>query len=289
MPKLILLPVRGQASDAPAYATALAAARLFDGHISVLHVRPDVQRDVAALAAADMGMATGLEATLTRLEVEANAREQAAVAAWRGFAGRNAIVLEDRPGTPGLSTEFLTETGNEADWVAEHGRTVDLVVAGRGESGSALDVIEAALLDTGKPVLIAAAAVPTSGPTLDGTVAIAWKDCKEAAAAVSAALPFIRRAGRVLIFTVDEGADQADRSPARLAHALRWHNGNVAVKLLPKDTRPPATALLAAVTSIGCDLLVMGGYGHARLREAVFGGFTLAVLDDAPLPVLMAH
>ncbi len=289
MPKLILLPVRGLPSDAPAYATALAAARLFDGHITALHIRPDVQRDVAALAAADMGMATGLEATLTRLEKEANVREQAAVAAWRDFAGRNAIVLAERPGSPGLSTEFLTETGNEADWVAEHGRLADLVVAGRGDNGSGLDVIEAALLDTGKPVLIAAATEPEPGPALDGTVAIAWKNTKEAAAAVSAALPFIRRASRVVIFTVDEGGDQADRSPARLAHALRWHNGEVEVKLLPKDASSPAAALLAAAASSGCNLLVMGGYGHARLREAVFGGFTLAVLDDSPLPVLMAH
>lgn len=289
MPKLILLPVRGRASDVPAYVTALAAASLFDGHIVALHIRPDVQRDVAALAAADMGMATGLEATLTRLENEANVREQAAAAAWRDFAGRNAIILADRPGSPGLSTEFLTETGNEADWVAEHGRLADLVVAGRGESGSGLDVIEAALLDTGKPVLIAAATAPASGPALDGTVAIAWKNSREAAAAVSAALPFIRRARRVVIFTVDEGVDPPDRSPAHLAHALRWHNDDVVVKLLSKDTRAPAAALLAAAASTGCDLLVMGGYGHARLREAVFGGFTLAVLDDAPLPVLMAH
>jgi nucleotide-binding universal stress UspA family protein len=289
MPKLMLLPVRGDASDAAPYATALAAARLFEGHITALHVRPDVQRDVAALAASDMGMATGLDATLIRMETEADAREQAAAAAWRDITERHGVVATDQPGSPGVTTEFLTEVGYEADWVAEHGRLTDLVVAGRGHAGSALDAIEAALLETGKPVLIAPAEVAASGPVMDGTIGIAWKDCKEAAAAVSAGMAFIRRAKRVLIFSVDEGSERTDRSPARLAHALRWHNTNVAVKLLPKDGRPPATALLAAAAELGCDLLVMGGYGHARLREAVFGGFTRAVLDHAALPVLMAH
>lgn len=292
MPKLILLPAAGRPADAPAYATALAAARLFEGHITVLHVRVDVQREVAALAAADMGMATGLDATMARLEQEAEERERAAAAGWRAFCEQNAVVVAERPGPAGVTAEFLAETGREADWVAAHGRTADLVVAGRGREGGVanLDVIEAALLDTGKPVLIAPDQMPASGfAPLDGTVGIAWKDTKEAAAAVSAALPFIRRARRVLIFTVDEAADPPDRSPARLAHALRWHNANVAVKLLPKSTRAPAVVLLEAAAEMACGLLAMGGYGHARLREAVFGGFTRAVLDDAPLPVLMAH
>jgi nucleotide-binding universal stress UspA family protein len=292
MPKFILLPVSGLAADAAAYATALAVARLFDGHLAILHVRPDVQREIAALAAADMGMAAGLDATLARLEQEAASRARVAEEAWRQFHEAHHIAPSDQPGSAGITTEFLTETGIEADWVATCGRAADLVVAGRSRDGEAgaLDMIEAALLETGRPVLIAADPASSAAPiVLDGTIGIAWKDDKQASAAVSAALPFIRRAKRVLIFTVDEGHDPADRSATRLAHTLRWHNDNVAVKLLPRGTRPPASVLLEAATEIGCDLLVVGAYGHGRLREAVFGGFTRAVLDAAPLPVLMAH
>jgi nucleotide-binding universal stress UspA family protein len=284
MPKLILLPVRGDASDRQAYATALAAARLFDSHIAVLHVTPDVEREMAALAAADMGTATGMDATLSRLEADAEVREQAAAAAWRVFGKQAGIAMTDRPGEAGVTTEYLTEIGDSADWVAEHGRVADLVVTARGDDATGLDLIEAALLNTGRPVLVAYG----DQPVFDGTIGIAWKDGKEAAAGVAAALPFIQRARRVLIFTVNEGGAR-DHSAARLAHALRWHAADVAVKLLPDENRPPAETLLAASVAHGCGLLAMGGYSHARLREAMFGGFTRSVLDHAPLPVLMAH
>jgi len=59
--------------------------------------------------------------------------------------------------------------------------------------------------------------------------------------------------------------------------------------VLRRDTRPAVRVLLDALVREKCDLLVMGGYGHTRLREAVFGGFTRAVLEDAPIPVLMSH
>jgi nucleotide-binding universal stress UspA family protein len=292
MPKFILLPVSGRASEAAAYATALAMARLFDGHLAVLHVRPDVQREIAALAAADMGMAAGLDATLSQLEQAATSREQAAEAAWRQFCAAQAITPLPRPGPAGVTTEFFKECGNEADWVGTHGRVADLIVAARSHDDGAgtLDVIEAALLETGRPVLIAPDPPSSAEPiVLDGTIGIAWKDNKQAAIAVASALPLIQRARRVLIFTVEEGQASPDRSATRLAHTLRWHNDNVAVKLLPKGSGSAASALLDAATELGCGLLVTGGYGHTRLREAVFGGFTRAILDAAPLPVLMAH
>jgi nucleotide-binding universal stress UspA family protein len=143
-------------------------------------------------------------------------------------------------------------------------------------------------MDSGRPVLIAAENGP---PVLDGTVAIAWKNTREAAGAVAAALPFIRRAKRVVVFSVEEeDADGAvDKSHLRLVRALRWHNANTGSQVLRRESRPPVRVLLDALTKEHCDLLVMGGYGHTRLREAVFGGFTRAVLEEAPLPVLMAH
>jgi nucleotide-binding universal stress UspA family protein len=70
---------------------------------------------------------------------------------------------------------------------------------------------------------------------------------------------------------------------------LRWHNSNITIQSLSGDDRTPAAVLLDAAAKANCGLLVMGGYGHTRLREAVFGGFTRAVLAEAPLPVLMAH
>jgi nucleotide-binding universal stress UspA family protein len=181
----------------------------------------------------------------------------------------------------------VSEVGVEADWLAEYGRTADLIVVGRGEAkwGPDYVLMEAALMDTGKPVLIAPRA---AGAPMSGVVGIAWKDSREAAGAVRAAMPFLQAASQVVVFIVPEG-DDGDKSHLRLARMLRWHNANITIQSLSGEDQAPAALLLDAAAKAGCGLLVMGGYGHTRLREAVFGGFTRAVLEAAPLPVLMAH
>jgi len=106
---------------------------------------------------------------------------------------------------------------------------------------------------------------------------------------VRAAMPFLRAAGQVNVFIVPESGDDSDKSHLRLVRMLRWHNPNISINALTTGDRPPVALLLDAAAKANCGLLVMGGYGHTRLREAVFGGFTRAVLEAAPLPVLMAH
>jgi len=288
MPKVILMPVSGTAGDAVVMDTVLATARLFDGHLLALHVRPDVRREIAALAAADVGLAAGLGTALQRMEADAEARVAAAERAWKAFATRNHIAVADSPVPTGVSAEWRVETGREADWVAEYGRAADLIVVGRprDEGVIALDVAEAALMDTGRPVLLAADTAPRD---LTARIAIAWKNTREAGRAVAAALPLIRRASAVTVYTVSESEMGADDSAARLVRGLRWHNPAVNHRALLLGKGTAAETLLDGVQQSGAGLLVMGGYGHTRLREAVFGGFTRAILEHAPLPVLMAH
>ena len=288
MPKVILVPVTGTSDDTAVLGTALAAARLFDSHLVALHVRPDVRREIATMASVDMGVTAGLDTMIADLEGQSEAREQAAMQAWNAFRTANAIALAGSPGAPGVTGEWRTEVGNEADWLAEHGRTSDLVIAGRGREGGlvAMDVLEAALMDSGKPLIVAPDQAPAG---LDGPVVVAWKNTRESAKGVAAALPFIRKGSKVVILTVQESADSdPDPSPARLAAALRWHN-TVEIKVLPRGSAEPVEVLMDAARDAKATLLVMGGYGHTRLREAVFGGFTRAVLENAPIPVLMAH
>jgi nucleotide-binding universal stress UspA family protein len=290
MPKVLVVPLSGTDGDAAAMAAAVSLGGAFGTHLIGLHARRDVRQDIAALASADMGLATGLDTIMARMEQEASAREIMAEEAWKKACGQAGIPLAETPPGPGGATyEFATEMGDESDWLAEYGRAADLVVVGRVKQAEMVDVdpMEAALMDTGKPVLIAADAKP---PVLDGTVAIAWKNTREAAGAVAAALPFIRRARRVVVFSVEEdGAESVDKSHLRLVRALRWHNANTGSQVLRRESRAPVAVLLDGLAREKCDLLVMGGYGHTRLREAVFGGFTRAVLEAAPVPVLMAH
>jgi len=211
------------------------------------------------------------------------------MAAWKAFCVENNITITDEPGTAGMTSEWLRETGSETDWLVHHGRSAGLIVMGRdpdrGQSGMAR--IETALMETGQPIMIA----PRQGLTesLTGVVGIAWKDTREAAGAVRAALPFIKAARLVVIFTVLEKTHAVDHSHQRIARMLRWHNPHIRVQPLLEHSRPPIEVLMDAAHQSLCGLMVMGGYGHSKLREAVMGGFTRSVLDDAPLPVLMAH
>jgi nucleotide-binding universal stress UspA family protein len=166
--------------------------------------------------------------------------------------------------------------------------TADLIVASRGQPGADADArstLEAALLETGRPLLIPAASRRfTAEPE---RVAIAWKPTPQAARAVTAALPFLARAKTVNVLTVEEEAVPRDDT-GRLVEYLEWHGIKPSVKRLGDGAHRGPAALVAAVSD-GYGLLVMGGYGHARLREWAFGGFTQQILGDAPVPVLIAH
>jgi nucleotide-binding universal stress UspA family protein len=291
MPKIVLLPVSGSPADPEVFVLALTIARTFDSHLVALHVRPDARRDIASLAASDGGMTAGIDTLMEQMETDADAREKAGSDAWHAFCSQNDIAGADTPTDKGVTAEWVSEVGVEADWLAEYGRTADLIVVGRGDEkwGPDYALMEAALMDTGKPVLIAPRAGGAAMPAMDGVVGIAWKDTREAAGAVRAAMPLLRKTGQIIVFIVPESAEDSDKSHLRLVRMLRWHNPNVSIQALNDADRAPVALLLDAAAKAGCGLLVMGGYGHGRLREAVFGGFTRAVLEAAPLPVLMAH
>jgi nucleotide-binding universal stress UspA family protein len=288
MIKYIVVPATGTATDAPVFATALAVARLLPAHLEFLHVRVDVQSVLTAMAANDVSGGAGYDQMLGTLERDAEARQRAAETAFRDFCEQGNVPVSSDPATNLPSAELRMETGDEPTWLAAHGRAADLVVVGREREGeeTAMDTLEACLMDTGRPVLIAPAKAPAS---LSGVVAVAWKDAPAAADAVAAAMPFIELADRVVILSVDEGRAADGAACERLRHALAWHNARVEVHSLKPEGRAPVDVLLAAAGSAKSDLLVMGGYSHSRMREVIFGGFTRRVLHRADIAVLMAH
>lgn len=283
----ILVPVAGTADDAAVLAAARRVAEAFAGHLEILHVRPDTTEVLMSMAAGGVGGGDAVQAVVDRLEADATAAEAAARAGVKQFADSAGIAMRDAPGGAGVSAEMVVEQGSQSAWVAQYGRFADLVVMGRGSPDDGTqDTLEAALMDTGRPLLIAPATAPAA---IGATVLIAWKDTPEAARAVSCAMPFIARAKRVVIATVVEDGAKEDTSGARLQRALRWHNPAVELHALARGTGSPAEALHAEAAKLGADLLVMGGYSHSRLREVVFGGFTRHTLTVSTVPVLMAH
>jgi nucleotide-binding universal stress UspA family protein len=119
------------------------------------------------------------------------------------------------------------------------------------------------------------------------TMVIAWKPTRGAARAVAAAMPLLSVAKDIHILTVAEDAAVAGAGHCALTAALRWHGFRVAAGHLPLAESVPDTMLAAARERNA--LLVTGAYGHSRLSEWIFGGFTRRVLAAAAVPVLMAH
>ena len=296
-PNSLYLPCTGGVTGCtPVFATALAVARRSRQPIwpSCMSVLTSASSSPRWLHAGEIGVVSGVGDTMERAwsgtpistsTPSSGDGANCACVSLDHWPVRDGPPFEGsrRSGSPRSSGARLPPTG-----VAEHGRIADLIVAGRvrEDGGTAMDVLEAALMNTGRPVLIAPPVVPAS---VGRIVTIAWRDTREAAGAVSAASPFIAQAERVIILTVDEDDEADDRSPERLQGALRWHNPNVLINRLVREHGSAAEVLLQAATQAGSDLLVTGGYSHTRLRQAMFGGFTRHVLEHGELPVLMAH
>ena len=276
--KTILVPATGTDSDAMVFQAALDVARLFGGHIDFLHARMS-PGDLAADLAVDgvAGLSVGI---IEKLDEQGAQQEAKARGAFDRFVQREGL------GSGAVSTSWHCELGREEDWVPEYGRTSDLTIVGRPtkDDGASLVTQEAALLESGRPILI-----PAGRPVAPDSIAIAWKPTREAARAVAAATPFLTKAKRVVILTVSEEGHEDAACATRLQAALRRHHAAVDLRQLEADARPAAQALLAEANALGAGLLVMGGYGHGRLREWVFGGVTEYVLRAAAMPVLMAH
>ena len=288
MIKTILVPATGSDGDSTVFASALMVARAFAAHLDFLHVRPDAAATAVAMAS-DGGGATMVGGLINRLEKEASQREEKAKQLFQGFCEREELAVQDAPpGSQAPSAQWLREIGAEPYWVAEYGRAADLLVIGRpGEDeGLSLDTIEGALIDSGRPLLIPPATPLTALPEI---IAIAWKATPQAARALTAASPFLQIAKQIVILIVGEDQRAPEEEADRLMAGLRWHDVPVSVRHLQPaaDRAGPETLLSAAAEHKA--LLVMGGYGRSRLREWIFGGFTLHVLRGAEVPILMAH
>lgn len=177
--------------------------------------------------------------------------------------------------------------------VAAHSRAADLVVAGPHKSfdiglyGSPTP--GELLMQCGRPVLIA----PTGTTTLDASsIVIGWKDTRETRRAISDALPFLQKAKQVLLVGICEGGQDKDSLKAELvdvAAALARHGVRASTAVRPKPGKGVAEDLMHVAEVQEAGLVVLGGYGHSRLREWVFGGVTQEVLTDPVRPVLLSR
>jgi nucleotide-binding universal stress UspA family protein len=174
--------------------------------------------------------------------------------------------------------------------IGEWSRLRDLTIVSQREPGpSTLDELapEAALIESSGPVLI----VPYihQGRLQASRIAICWDGSRPAARAIKDATQFIEQAESVEILAVNEAAGATEISSTALVAYLARRNVTATVQRLTADRANIHDILLSAAADCGANLLVMGGYGHSRLREAIFGGVTRGVLQSMAVPVLMSH
>jgi nucleotide-binding universal stress UspA family protein len=285
--KSILVPIGGSDTDEPAIATALSAARPFSSHLEFIHVRIGAGEAAANIPHTSFAMGPALAGALKDLDDKAAARSAAAAQHFRELCARANIEIRDAPGGAQAVTASWREVDGRAPkrimFAARHS---DLVVIGRARKPNGLpeDFLEELLVGCGRPILIAPSTPPK---TLVGTVMICWRESAEAARAVSCAMPLLTNANKVVAVTVAERDEDHTESMAELASHLAWNGVTAEVKVIKGPD--PAARLAEAARACEADLIVLGAYGHSRLRELLLGGCTRSFLRHADRPVLMVH
>lgn len=274
--KTILVYVDEAERCAPVLKAAKLLATRNKAHVIGLHVIPDIQVYSAA------------EAQLPVEVFEIQRRHNTEVA-----AKAEAEFMDTFSGSS-LSFEWraVEEKGiTIGDRVMEHALVADAVVAGQIDPDVAsrrrVGTPEKLLLSGRRPMLL----VPYIGFETMGTrVGIAWNGSAEASRAVFDALPVLKKAKSVALITVDmEGGADAPASAEAMAQSLERHGITAGVHHSVSAGVDIGSVLLSRLADDGIDLLVMGGYGHSRLREFVFGGATRSILQQMTVPVLMSH
>jgi nucleotide-binding universal stress UspA family protein len=281
----LLLPLTGTAAGEAALATALIAARIWNAHVTALHVRVD-SRDVAPLAGEGLSGAM-IEEMMSATERESTDRAHAVRAMFERFVAAHGVIVTDaRRGAAAATASFATVTGREEDLVAQQARLADLTVVPHPEAGedvSSSDALHAVLFDSGRPVLIAPHDPPSN---LGSRICVAWNGTAESAAAVLAALPWLQRASAVRVLTSDEYHRRGPLA-ADLVDYLNLHGISPDIMAFRAIDREVGAGLLAAARDFEADMLAMGAYSHSRLRQLILGGVTRHVLEKATIPVLM--
>ncbi len=188
---------------------------------------------------------------------------------------------------------IVAQMGAMAQSVAQHTALSDLVVLprpyGDGRGSEDVAITEAALFSTRTPILVLPSATGEAGKA--ERIVIAWNQSPEALAAIRAALPLLKSAQEVSIAIIDPPAHNAEQiDPGhQLAEMLTRHGVSCEIAVLARTMPNISDVLMRHALDINADMIVMGAYGHSRLREAILGGATRNMLEKCSLPVLMAH
>jgi hypothetical protein len=288
--KSILVAISGTSSDNSVLDAAYAIAAPLHAHLDFAHIR------LASIEAADLdrhidfARGSGLEAALAeRFPRSEKAHAEAHTHVSDFCASRNIPWMSRPAGTSGVTASWMAgPPGLGVDGIMRAARAHDLVVVGRsaGRRSWSQGLLERLAVDCGRPVLIVP---PADGRPEVNRIAVWWKDHSAAARAVTAALPVLAAAGRVSVISVLEGEDHTAEGAIDVASQLGWHGIEATANVVARDHRSTIDMLWSASMAEKADLVVMGGFSRARIREIIFGGCTQCVLESGVRPVFLLH
>jgi nucleotide-binding universal stress UspA family protein len=196
-----------------------------------------------------------------------------------------------RAGVSAESRSLSSSVAGAADLFSQIARRFDISVIGQSERDRGLPeelIIEGALFGSGRP-LIVVPYIQKKGLTLE-RVTVCWDGSRAAARAIADSVPFLERAKSIdVLIVASEASKSGDVPGADMGHHLARHNLKVDVKRITAPDIDVPSAILSYAADNGTDMLVMGGYGHSRLREFILGGATRGILSSMTVPVLMSH
>lgn len=279
----ILVPVRGDGKGEQVLNAAVLLAKKFDAHIDVIHARMG-SKDLLAFGATLSGVRDVVDEIA---ETHAAEEERRVRKLYDDYCKAHGItsIKEPRNGAKGVTASWREEKGRQASVVARRGRLTDIIFVAKPDAQLGVNTFEAALMETGKPVV---SVPPKAVKSIGRNIAIAWNGSPEVSAAVTTSRPIIETADKILILSAPE--THGDELPAAdLAEYLRWHGQKSETKILTCGPHEVGQAILKACADNGIDLLLMGGYAHARRHDFKIGGVTQYVVENAEIPVLFHH
>jgi nucleotide-binding universal stress UspA family protein len=265
---------------------ALHVARRFDSQMDGLHARPGAPRIIPVAPEGAFIPASEIVEDLERADRDLDRQLRERYDAFmreHGVPAASSVL----PGTQ-VAASWRDEaiTGYEA--LGSLGRAYDLICVARPLPGAAvpsMSALEAALFESGRPILIAP---PTPPEKLGETVVIAWNGSTETARTIALAMPFLVAAEAVVVLSV-ENAMVPGPAGAEIAQGLVRNGIAARTRQVKGGDRSGGAAILEECAALGADLLLKGAYTHSRLRQMIFGGATSHILGAAELPVIMAH
>ena len=266
----------GSGASSPTADFAISVAETFEAHLTGVAFVYDAMIPGTALG--------GIPPEFIELQrSEAEKAASGAIGHFEQAAKRSGISYESRM--------LNASIAGAAEELGKLARRFDLAIVGQAnrDEGEPADVVdESVLFESGRPVVVVPF-IQKAGLKLD-RVMVCWDGSRAATRAVANSMPFLKKAKQVEVVLVTSKGFKIDEAPgADLAKHLARHDLQVVLKRITSPDIDIASTILSYAADTSADMIVMGGYGHSRLREFVLGGVTRGILESMTVPTLMSH